>query len=520
MRENPYSKNSFKTLDAYSLKSATELDCDIVIIGSGAGGGVAAEILSNHGLKIILLESGPLHTSDEFKMDEAKAYQNLYQDSGTRKTADKSISILQGRCVGGSTTINWTSSFRTPLSTRKFWKQKYGIDFCLEDSFERIFDEVETDFGISHWEVPPNENNSLLEEGAKKLKISSGRIKRNVKDCHNLGYCGMGCPVNAKQGTLLKSIPEALRSNVQLIYNCHAKFIGHDGQRAKYVMANKRGSQEKILKINTKYVICAAGSIGTPALLLKSGLSDPYENLGKRTFLHPVTICAGVYDHEVEPYYGAPQSVYSDHFLNDRPIDGPMGFKIEVPPIHPLILATALPTFGKEHLEIMQSLPHIHALLSLQRDGFHNESQGGQVKVLRNGEATLDYPFTDYLKDGFRESLIKMAKLQFAAGAKQVMPLHLKAPLYSSFNQAKDQLEKLSMEALNLKVLSAHVMGGAPMGGDPKISVVNLEGRHHQVKNLYVMDGSVFPTSIGANPMESIYAFSTYFSRKFLKMLS
>src|SRR5262245_17802472 len=124
MMDDPYinaQESGWIIHDASKRTADLNLETDVVIIGSGAGGGVSGEILSNAGLKVIMLEEGPLKTSTDFKMLEAEAYRDLYQESGARKTKDKSIQILQGRCVGGSTTVNWTSSFRTPDRVLNWW---------------------------------------------------------------------------------------------------------------------------------------------------------------------------------------------------------------------------------------------------------------------------------------------------------------------------------------------------------------------------------------------------------------
>jgi hypothetical protein len=207
----------------------------------------------------------------------------------------------------------------------------------------------------------------------------------------------------------------------------------------------------------------------------------------------------------VAGFSGAPQTVYSDHFLETQPVDGPIGFKLEAPPIHPILAAITLPCHGVAHAGWMGELPRLQVLIALLRDGFHPDSAGGTVTLRDDGTPLLDYPLTPFIWDGARRALATMAEIQFAAGATRVMPIHGEGAGYADWNAARAAITTLPLAPLATPVVSAHVMGGAPFGPDPQRAVVDLDGRHHHLANLYVMDGSLFPTSIGANPQLSIY---------------
>jgi choline dehydrogenase-like flavoprotein len=155
---------------------------------------------------------------------------------------------------------------------------------------------------------------------------------------------------------------------------------------------------------------------------------------------------------------------------------------------------------------MMAGFAHLQVILALLRDGFHEQSQGGRVELARDGSPLLDYPITAYLWEGMRRAFLTMAHIQFAAGAKSVLPVHESTWPYTSWREARAQIEQLPMETLLTRVVSAHVMGGCPMGTDERASVVSGDGRHHIVENLYALDGSIFPTSLGTNPQLSIYA--------------
>jgi choline dehydrogenase-like flavoprotein len=501
--------SGWKVIDASTLAQDLTLDADVVIVGTGAGGGTAAEILSDAGLQVVLVEEGPLATSSDFHMREAEAYSQLYQESSARKTKDKAINILQGRCVGGSTTVNWTSSFRTPAATLEHWAREFDIRGFTAADLAPWFARMEQRLGISPWLAAANENNSALRRGAKVLGISSGEIQRNVKGCWNLGYCGMGCPTNAKQSMLVTTIPAALARGATLVTRARAWTVEHNSARATSLHCiglDPGGTDPTARKItvHAQTFIVSAGAIGSPALLIRSKAPDPHGTVGKRTFLHPTVVSAALMPDRVDGFAGAPQTIYSDHFL-ELPPDGPLGYKLEAPPLHPILVATTLPGHGVAHANWMRELAHMHVLIALMRDGFHARSPGGSVGLENDGSPVLDYRLDEFFWDGARRAFASMAEIQFAAGAKTVMPLHSGGASYSSWPAAKAGIAALALEPLTASVVSAHVMGGCPLGPDPRRAVTDPSGRHHHLESLYVFDGSLFPTSVGANPQLSIY---------------
>ena len=519
-------KSGWEHIDASLISSKRDLEADVVIVGSGAGGGNTAEILAQAGLDVIIVEEGPLKTSNDFNMKEDEAYSMLYQESASRKTKDRGIKIFQGRMVGGGTGINWTTSFRTPETTLNFWADQMGVKGFSPGEMKLWFEWAEKRYKIQAWRLPSNLNNSVLENGCTKLGIGWGKINRNVVGCQNLGYCGTGCPTNAKQSTLVTTIPGALKEGAKLISRARAEnFEIKNGKISslKCFSMTKRGNapSTKYIKIRARHYILAAGGIGSPAVLLRSNnkIFNPYGIVGKRTFLHPVNISGAIMPFKVFGEYGAPQTSFSDHFIDTRLDTQKSGFKLECPPLQPMLVATNLEGHGKSHAEIMRNRPFLQVLIALQRDGFHPKSIGGTVYLKKDGSPGLDYKVTKYVWDGIRDAFSVMAEIQFAAGAKAVAPVHRDAELYYSPKKAKNAISSLSMEILKARLFSAHVMGGCPMGEDPKKTVVNSKGIHHEVENLSVFDGSVFPTSIGANPMESIFAITAKFSKGLIKQL-
>lgn len=488
--------------------------CDVAIIGSGAGAGITAELLAKAGLQVVIIEEGPLKSSRDFNQKESEAYPSLYQESAARKTEDKAITILQGRCVGGSTTVNWTSSFRTPASTLQFWQDRFGLKDYGVDALAPYFDQAERRLNILPWLVAPNENNDLLRRGAAKLGIPAAAISRNVKGCWNLGSCGMGCPTNAKQSMLVTTIPAALDKGAQLLTETRAERFELSNGKVTALICRSVTSNgalapvnraQSAIKIVAKHYVLAGGAINSPAVLLRSGAPDPHGRLGERTFLHPVVMSSAVFEQKVEAWSGAPQSIYSDHFMDTQAIDGPMGYKLEAPPLHPVIFASTVPGMGQRQHDLLKSFPHNHTLLALLRDGFHEQAPGGKVRLRSDDSAVLDYALTDFVMDGGRRALLSMMEIQFAAGAQQVLPLHEMASPYTSWAEAREAVNRLPMKPLLTRVVSAHVMGGCGLAGTERQGVTRPDGVHWQLENLSIHDGSIFPTSIGANPQLSVY---------------
>lgn len=515
----------WKVVDASQLTQDQELEADVVIIGSGAGGGVTAETMAVAGLRVIIVEEGALKSSKDFKMREAQAYPHLYQESAARKTIDKAINILQGRTVGGSTTVNWTSSFRTPNTTLDYWAQHFGLKDYDAQTLAPWFLMMEQRLNVSTWMAPPNENNDLLRRGAARLGIPAAAIMRNVRGCWNLGYCGMGCPTNAKQSMLVTTIPAALELGAQLLTRARAERLVLKGDKVDHLlcMALKDDGLSVSgvsIKLRAKHFVVAGGAINSPGLLMRSKAPNPHRLLGKRTFLHPTVITAGLYEQQVHAFAGAPQTIYSDHFLSVAAIDGPIGYKLEAPPLHPLLLATTMSGFGQAHADLMKQYPHMHATLALLRDGFNEQSVGGAVLLRSNGSAVLDYPITEFVWEGMRRAWLSMTEIQFAAGAKQVYPLHEQAALYTSWGQAQAAINALPMRAFQARVVSAHVMGGCTMANDARRGVVGPDGRYFGLSNLSVHDGSIFPTSIGANPQLSIYGITARLASDLARQLT
>jgi choline dehydrogenase-like flavoprotein len=266
------------------------------------------------------------------------------------------------------------------------------------------------------------------------------------------------------------------------------------------------------LTVLAKTVAVCGGAINSPALLLRSNL-DGNGNVGKRFFLHPVVIMSALMPEPVAAWSGAPQAAYSHHFIERGP--GKLGFLLEVPPVMPLIAATVFPGFGEPHQQLMEQLPWTQTTIAICHDGLLADDVGGTVK-LRDPEerrVSIDYPLRPVHFEAFRAACKEMARIQFAAGAREVRSLHSTPVNIRKAADIDRLLDAAPWEAGRVRVATAHQMGGCAMGGDPRTSVVDSTLRYHEMDNLFVVDGSVFPTSLGVNPQETIFGIARWASQ-------
>ncbi|MCB9744114.1 MAG: GMC family oxidoreductase [Alphaproteobacteria bacterium] len=493
---------------AGDLTQDLDLSCDVCIIGSGAGGGTLAAGLATSGLNVVMLEAGSHYEASTFSQSEREAYPALYQDRGARSTADGAITVLQGRAVGGGTTVNWTTCFRTPERVLKHWAERYGLEALSPDALAPHFEAMEGRTHIGPWpESLVNGNNGALLRGCRALGWHVETLRRNVNGCRNSGLCGLGCPYDAKQGMLLTTIPDAIAAGMVLLANTQAWTLEQEGDRVTAVKArvlhpdSHRPTGVQVT-VRPKVCVVAGGALNSPALMLRSGI-NPNGLVGHRTMLHPVVGLPALYPEPVAGWAGAPQSAASHHFAERG--EDKVGFFMEVNPLQPMLAAAAFPAFSPAQGEFMARLPYLGSLISLCIDGLHPDSPGGVVSLKDDGSPKLDYPVTPALVEAMKAAHIAMAQVAFAAGAERTSSYH---------NQPVELREADKVELLGYApfgayahaIFTAHQMGGCQMGADPEASVVDVEHRVRGVPNLFVVDGSVFPTSLGVNPSLSIYA--------------
>ena len=346
----------------------------------------------------------------------------------------------------------------------------------------------------------------------RKLGWNPQLIRRSVRGCARLGYCGMGCPIDAKRSSRTTYLADAVAAGADVYSDCRVKLVETDRGQARAAVAEvlDRAADRprgRLVVHARKGIVLAGGAINTPALLLRSKAGNDSGVVGKRTFLHPTVPLVAFYDQPVEAFYGPPQSVAIHHFA-DR--GARVGYFFETAPVHPMLGALAFPGFGDSHRRITERLPYVQATIALLIDG-HHDDVGGDIKVNEAGRIALRYPLHESLREAAVDALSNMARLQLAAGAREVMTLH-ETPIVIRSEADIARIAAAPFGANEHTMFSAHQMGGCPMGSDPRRSVVDGRGRHHQIGNLFIADGSIFPTSLGVNPQLSIYAHARLFA--------
>lgn len=498
--------------DGSQLDRDLVLEGDVAVIGTGAGGGVAAEILTAAGLRVVMLEQGAYRTPADFTLREVPALARLYQDGGMRPTKDGAIGVVQGRTVGGSTTVNWTSSFRTPEPTLRYWRERLGITGLGVDELAPWFERMETRLQVSTW-TQHNTGNQLLARGAERLGWRHGAIRRNVRGCVSLGYCGIGCFIGGKQSMDVTTIPAALDHGAALVTRVQIDRLRWKGDRVTAVEGRALDAvgawpTGRRVQVRAPWVVVSAAAINSPGLLLRSQLPDPHRRVGKRTFLQTHNYSLAMMPEVVDGFAGVQQSIYMDELTWRDGVDGRAGFNMETAGAQPVVSMNFWKAIGAEMAEFARQFRYLHVLVSQIRDGFHPDSEGGAVEIDGDGNAVLDYRLNDWFWDGVRSSYLAMAECQFAAGASRVHPACSDAAWYRGWPEARAGIGVLRLRSPNVFLNSTHPLGGCAMGADPRTAVVDSLGRHQHVANLCIFDGSVLPTSLGVNPQLTIYALS------------
>lgn len=481
-----------------TLEQDTTLTCDVVVIGSGAGGGVVAGELARAGKDVIVLEKGGYYHEADFDGREYASYEKLYENQGALATRDLSVTVLAGATLGGGTTINWAAAFRPPAHVLEEWERVYSCVGYTGAAFQASLDAVCARLNVTTDESTPNAEALTLERGCRALDYHWGVVPRNVRGCGDCGWCGFGCPLGAKQSTLKTYLHDAAEAGARFVVNAQARRIIVEHGQAVGVEAVVKS---RTLTVKAKSVVVAAGALHTPALLLRSGLSHPH--LGRNLYLHPTAVVFGKYTEPIESWHGVMIARYSDQFSN---LDGQnYGVTIEHPPAHPALIGLGMPwRSARQYKQQISEARHYAAFIVLTRDRF-----GGQVTLDRRKRPRLDYALAPYDARHLQRGLAEAFRIHAAAGAHEINGPHSGLEPYIRGDNLDDYVRKLTAFdfAPNKSMLfSAHQMGTCRMGGNRAQAVLSPDGAVWNVGNLYVADASTFPTPSGVNPMITIMA--------------
>ena len=478
-----------------------KLSCEVCVIGSGAGGGTAAGVLAAAGKDVIVLEAGGYYDDSDFDGSEMRGFHRLYSEAGFAATADHSVGLLAGECLGGGTVVNYCTSFRTPDEIRAEWSAA-GVPWFAEDEYTKSLDVVCNRLSINTEHNRVSAREKVFERGLRALNWHCAAMPRNVIGCEQgkvCGYCGYGCALGAKQSTAKTWLADAQKNGARILVETRAKKICIEGGTATGVEA--RSKTGHFVQISCKTVIVACGAIHSPALLLRSGLVN--ENIGKHLRLHPVSNICGVFDEEIRPWEGTMQAIYSDEQVS---MTGNYGVKYETTSLQPVIAAAVIPWRNPEQYRaLLEKVAYTSAIGVLVRD-----RDGGQVTIDREGHPVAHYALSEFDRGHLRRGFLGAAQILEAAGARLIYSPHAKfcsyEPERGSLTTFTEQMDRAGWASGRLALFSFHIMGTARLGSSAKTSGTNPDGETWEVKNLYVMDGASFPSASGVNPMVSIEA--------------
>jgi choline dehydrogenase-like flavoprotein len=486
-----------KRIATQEVTSDTQIDCDVCVIGSGAGGGVAAAVLAGAGLDVVVLEAGPHLEDEDFGGPELDAYQQLYLDAAASTTVDGGVGLLAGRCVGGTTTVNYSTSFRTPDEIRAEWGEPF-----LGRAYERSLDAVWERLGVNSDHNRPSHREQVMERGLRRLGWHVDAMPRNVRGCEQgviCGRCGFGCPLGAKQSAHVTWLVDAQTHGTRVFAKTRAHRIRVANGTAAGVEA--RTDAGHAVSIRARAIVVSAGALHTPALLRRSGLTNA--NIGKHLHLHPTMGVIAIFDEEIRPWEGTMQALYSDEH---RDLADGYGLKYETAAVHPGVLVSYGPWDGAQtHRELANELRSMSGIGILLRD-----RSSGEVRVGRDGGPRVRYRFGEFDLRHVRVGLDGAAQIFEAAGARRIFSSHARLVSYEPGNGNRAQFlrdaDAVGYGPGQCTFYSFHIMGTARLGTSPESSACKPTGETWETRGLYVMDGSSFPSASGVNPMLTIEA--------------
>ncbi|MDP9206424.1 MAG: GMC family oxidoreductase [Gemmatimonadota bacterium] len=497
------------------LGQESSLECDVCVVGSGAAGSVVAAELAASGQNVLVVEAGSEWSGPDYDQHELTGMQQLFREAGLSGTRDLSMSLLAGACIGGGTTVNWQSCFRTPDDVRQEWADESGCNFFISDAFTESLDAVWRRIAASTDESEINESNSAICRGAKSLGYRWSVIARNSLgcDCDQCGNCMFGCRVGGKQTAANTYLLDAVRSGARIMAPFSARRLVQNNGRVTGVegIAHDSNGQLRPARITAPRVVLAAGALESPALLMRSGLDAPH--LGRHLHLHPTVAVTGTYSSPIEAWRGPPQTVVCDEFSS---LAKGYGYRIEAAPAHPGLSAVGIPWLtARQHRREMQHVKFAAPFIVLTRD-----SNSGSVRITRDGEPYFDYRLGSAEKRLVKHGMATAARIHFAGKAERILTLHAEGLVW---DRAKDgasieefcrKIEAAPTSPNRLPLFSAHQMGTCRMGSNRRDAVCDPDGAVYGVKGLYVADASLFPGSSGVNPMVTIMALARHVAKR------
>jgi choline dehydrogenase-like flavoprotein len=513
-----------------SADEATTLEADVVVVGSGAGGGVVAAAMAEAGHAVVVLEAGPFVDEASMPRNELAAYDRLYLNHGLVTTWDGAITMLAGSGVGGGTLINWMTSIEAPAAVREIWALDHGIDGLADgEAWSDDIATLEEELAVTPVEHPAPKDVAIA-RGAEQLGWEVGPIRRNAVDCADCGSCPFGCRRGSKRSGIRVHLARAAIAGARIVPQVRAtrvliergRAVGVEGQALIPASAGAVARSRRVV-VRSRQVVLAAGALRSPAILQASGVR--HRAIGRYLRIHPVPVVAGFMPSPIDMWHGPMQGARSLQFAADERTRN--GYVIESAPGHPGLLALALPWDGiDDHAATMREVRNVLPLIAVTRDGGR-----GRVTRTRAGHVRIDYELDRIGLATLRHATVRLARLARAAGAGEVLvcatpgirftPIHgSPAADDAAFERFVDRLEVMDFAPNRGSLFSAHQMGTLRMGAkranhvcDPAGRVRASRRRNRVIAGLYVADASLFPTGLGVNPMLTVMALARRVAR-------
>lgn len=488
-------------INAAEIKQSTELTCDAVIVGSGAGGAAIAWQLSRAGWDVVLLEEGAEFRSSDFTRRAWDSTRTMYRDGGSSVTlGTPGIPLPLGRTWGGTTTVNSGTCLRVPEFVFDKWHKQSNFKLKLDELTEyyAVAEKIQN--------VEPvavdimGAGNTLFAAGAERLGLKGRPLTRNTRDCKGTGLCAFGCPEGAKQSMGQTFLPQAEAAGLRGYVNVRAADVLLKRGKAAGILAHpleqpgsSRVNKNAEIKVKSKVVILAMGSIHTPNFLLQNQLANSSGEVGRNLRIHPAGKLIGMFEQDIYGWTGVPQAYIVDHFM-------PEGIVFEGAFVPPSALAFALPALGHELKRLMANYNKLGGFGVMVTD-----TSAGTVRPGLGGRPLVQYNLNRHDTDLFRRGIAIGCDVYLEAGAKEVLTCLFGSERVRSKAEAHAILER-KIRPADLELIAFHPVGTARMGDDAYEDVVNHDGCSYDVPNLYIADASIFPGSPAVNPQLTIMA--------------